>query len=111
MQAMHIASPKENNGKIVHTLTVKDVPVDGFWSVTVYNKDGYFDINDRGVYSLNSKTVKRNKDNSATIQFGECKGVDNCLDIMEGWNYAIRMYRPQQSILNGTWKSPKPLPK
>ena len=106
-----IASPKENNGKTVHALTVKDVPVDGFWSVTVYNKDGYFDINDRGVYSLNSKTVKRNSDKSATIQFGECKGVDNCLDIMEGWNYAIRMYRPQQSILNGTWNFPKPMPK
>lgn len=106
-----IASPKENNGKIVHTLTVNNVPVDGFWSVTVYNKDGYFDINDRAVYSLNSQTVKRNKDNSATIQFGECNGVDNCLDIMEGWNYAIRMYRPKQSILNGTWHFPKPMPK
>ena len=106
-----IASPKNNNGKIVHTLTVKNVPVDGFWSVTVYNKDGYFDINDRGVYSLNSKTVKRNKDGSATIQFGNCSGVNNCLDIMKGWNYAIRMYRPQKSILNGTWHFPKPMPK
>ena len=41
---------------------------DGFWSVTVYNKGGYFDISDRGVYSLNSKTVEREKDGSATIQ-------------------------------------------
>ena len=106
-----IASPKDNNGNIVHTLTVKNVPVDGFWSVTVYNKDGYFDINDRGVYSLNSKTVKRRTDGSATIQFGECTGVDNCLEIMDGWNYAIRMYKPQESILNGSWKFPKPLPK
>jgi hypothetical protein len=106
-----IASPEKNDGKVVHTLTVKDVPVDGFWSVTVYNKDGYFDINDRGVYSLNNKTAKQNTDGSITIQFGDCKGVDNCLDIMDGWNYAIRMYLPHESILNGTWKFPKPAPK
>ena len=106
-----LASPKENDGNTVHTLTVKDVPVNGFWSATVYNKDGYFDINDRGVYSLNSKTVKRISDGSVTIQFGNCKGVDNCLEIMDGWNYAIRMYKPQESILNGTWKFPKPVPK
>ena len=105
-----LATPEQNDGKIVHTLTVNNVPVDGFWSVTVYNKDGYFDVNKRGVYSVNSKTVKRGADGSATIQFGNCKGVDNCLEIMNGWNYAIRMYQPQESILNGTWKFPKPLP-
>ena len=79
-------TPQENDGKTVHTLTVKDVPVNGFWSVTVYNKEGYFDINDRGVYSLNSNTVKRSADGSVTIQFGSCKGVDNCLEIVSGWN-------------------------
>lgn len=105
-----IAAPAKNNGKTVHSLTVKSVPVDGFWSVTVYNKEGYFDVNERGVYSLNSKTVKRAADGSTTVQFGNCKNVDNCLEIMDGWNYAIRLYRPQEPILNGTWKFPKPLP-
>ena len=103
--------PKDNDGKTVHALTVKNVPVDGFWSVTVYNKEGYFDLNDRGVYSINSKTAKLSSDGSATIQFGHCKGVDNCLEITDGWNYGTRMYRPQKSILNGLWKFPKPLPK
>ena len=105
-----ISATAYNDGKTVHSLTVKDVPVDGFWSVTVYNKDGYFDINDRGVYSLNSKTVKRNADGSATIQFGDCEDVANCLEIMDGWNYAIRLYQPRESILNGSWKFPKPAP-
>jgi hypothetical protein len=27
--------PKQNDGKTVYRLTVKDVPVDGFWSVSV----------------------------------------------------------------------------
>lgn len=101
----------KNNGKTVHTLTVKDVPVDGFWSVTVYNKQGYFDSNERGIYSLNNKTAIKNKDGSVTIQFGNCKSADNCLDIMPDWNYAIRQYQPQQSILDGSWVFPLPQPK
>jgi hypothetical protein len=36
------AYPKANDGKVVHRLTVKEVPVDGFWSITVYNARGYF---------------------------------------------------------------------
>ena len=105
-----ITSVEKNDGKSVHSLTVKDVPVDGFWSATVYNKDGYFDINDRGVYSINSKTAKPNSDGSVTIQFGECKDAKNCLEIMDKWNYAIRMYQPQKSILEGSWVFPKPMP-
>src|SRR5262249_16901261 len=34
-------TPKQNDGKVVHQLKVKDVPVDGFWSITVYDKNGY----------------------------------------------------------------------
>lgn len=105
-----IAIPQDNDGKTVHILTVKDVPVDGFWSATVYNKDGYFDVNDRGVYSLNSKTVKRNADGSATIQFGDCNSADNCLEILDGWNYTVRMYKPREEILSGAWNFPKPMP-
>jgi hypothetical protein len=34
-------TPARNDGTTDHKLTVKDVPVDGFWSVTVYNAEGY----------------------------------------------------------------------
>jgi len=30
--------PKKNDGKTVHRLSVKDVPVDGFWSISLYNE-------------------------------------------------------------------------
>jgi hypothetical protein len=31
-------TPYKNDGKIVHRLTVKgEVPVDGFWSISLYN--------------------------------------------------------------------------
>ena len=37
--------PTQNDGAAVHRLTVKDVPVDGFWSISVYNARGYFEKN------------------------------------------------------------------
>ena len=35
-----------------YALTVKDVPVDGFWSLAIYNKEGYFNANPENVYGL-----------------------------------------------------------
>ena len=34
-------TPAKNDGKTVYRLKVKDVPVDGFWSVSLYNAKGY----------------------------------------------------------------------
>ena len=52
--------PENNDGKMTYTLTVKDVPVDGFWSISVYNKAGYFEKNQYNAYVVNSVTgIKR----------------------------------------------------
>lgn len=96
--------PKQNDGKTVYRLTVKDVPVDGFWSVSVYNKDGFFQKNARNVYTVNNVTAKPNPNGSVTIQFGGDESAQNCIPIMPGWNYLVRMYRPRKEILDGTWK-------
>ncbi|WP_312016136.1 DUF1214 domain-containing protein [Bradyrhizobium sp. JYMT SZCCT0428] len=77
-------------------MNVKDVSVDGFWSISLYNSEGYFQKNDLNAYSLNNITSKKNSDGSATIQFGGCDGkIPNCLPIMPGWNYTARLYRPR----------------
>ncbi|WP_366029543.1 DUF1214 domain-containing protein [Hyphomicrobium sp.] len=90
---------------------MKDVPVDGFWSVSVYNDKGFFEKNDINAYSLNNLTEKPNKDSSVTIQFGGCtKETANCLPIMAGWNYTVRLYRPRSEILDGSWKFPEAQP-
>ena len=92
-----------------YELTVKDVPVKGFWSISLYNAKGYFQQNDLNAYSLNNLTAKPNSDGSYTIRFGGCTATtENCLPIMEGWNYAVRMYEPSQAIIDGSWKFPGP---
>jgi hypothetical protein len=102
------AAPK-NDGKAVYKLHVRDVPVDAFWSVSVYNAAGYFEKNPYNAYSLNNLTAKKDPDGAVTIQFGGCDGeIPNCLPIMSGWNYTVRLYRPRREILNGKWKFPSP---
>ena len=104
-------NPPQNDGTTVHRLTVPDVPVDGFWSVTVYNKDGYFTKNPQNAYSLNNIVVAKESDGSVEIQFGGCDGSRaNCLPITPGWNYLVRLYRPRAEVLDGSWTFPQAQP-
>lgn len=89
-----------------YQLTVKDVPVDAFWSISVYNKEGYFEANEQGAYSLNNLTAAPNKDGSFTIRFGGSSSNENHLPITEGWNYSVRLYQPRQEIIDGKWTFP-----
>jgi hypothetical protein len=103
--------PSRNDGTTIYRLVVKDVPVDGFWSITVYNKAGYFEPNKLNAYALNNITAKKDADGSVAIQFGGCDGKSaNCLPITPGWNYWVRLYRPRPEILNNTWKFPEAQP-
>ena len=89
-----------------YSLTVRDVPVDGFWSISVYNADGYFEPNDRNAYSVNNLTAAPNDDGSVTVHFGGDDDRPNLLPIMEGWNYTVRLYRPRPEVLDGSWVFP-----
>lgn len=92
-------------------LTVKDVPVDAFWSISIYNKDGYFEENKFDSYSINSLTAKRNRDGSVTLNFGtKPDGKNNFLYVMDGWNYVVRLYQPRKVILDGKWTFPEQQP-
>ncbi len=86
-----------------YQIVVKDVPVDAFWSISMYNADGYFQKNEFDAYSFNNIMGTPNEDGSFTVHFGGCEdGRVNCLPLTEGWNYSVRMYRPRREILDGT---------
>jgi len=91
-----------------YELTVgADVPVDGFWSISVYNGEGFFEPNERGAYSVNSITAARNDDGTVTVRFGgDGDPGRNSLPITDGWNYLVRLYRPRPEILSGDWEFP-----
>jgi hypothetical protein len=101
-------TPDRNGGTTVHKLTVKDVPVDGFWSITVYDAAGYLEPNQYNAYSVNNITAKKSADGSVAVQFGGCDGkISNCLPTAPGWNYMVRLFRPRADVLNGNWKFPE----
>ena len=79
-------SPAKNDGKTVYRMKVPaKVPVDAFWSISVYNAKGYFEKNSDNAYSVNSITGKKDADGGVSIQFGGCDGkVPNCLPITRG---------------------------
>jgi len=105
-----LGSVEQNDGT-PHVLNVpQDVPVRAFWSVIVYDANGFIPENDLGIYSYNNVTAQPNEDGSITIHFGGDPDQINYLPIADGWNYAIRMYEPGKEILDGSWTFPKIIP-
>ena len=87
------------------------MPVDAFWSISVYNAQGHFQKNALNAYTVNNTMARKGTDGSVMVQFGGCnRTVPNCLPIMKGWNYMVRLYRPRPEVLNGTWSFPAAKP-
>ena len=98
--------PAKNDGKTIHRVTVKDVTVDAFCSISVYNAKGS-SSRTRSTHTFNNVTGTKAADGSITVQFGGCDAkTPNCLPISPGWNYWVRLYRPRPEILNGKWTFP-----
>ncbi|MBE9548814.1 MAG: DUF1254 domain-containing protein [Proteobacteria bacterium] len=89
-------------------------PVNGFWSLTVYDKYHLFEANDLNRYSLGTKNkgLQFNSDGSLTIYTGtESPGKDNESNWLpapkETFSLYIRAYWGKKAILDGTWMPPK----
>lgn len=92
-----------------YELVFTDVPVDAFWSVSVYNARGFFEPNAKNLYTVNSVTGIRDDDGSVTVRFvasAEGETPPNAIVTPDGWNYLIRLYRPRVEILDGRWTAP-----
>ncbi|GGP18843.1 DUF1254 domain-containing protein [Silvimonas iriomotensis] len=91
----------------------QEPPVNGFWSLTLYNDKHLFNPNNLKRYSLGTKntTLKRNADGSLTIYVGKTSpGKDkeaNWLPAPAGaFSLYIRAYWGKEPILDGSWKPP-----
>ena len=102
-----VDSVDRNDGSTPHVVTVSDVPVDAFWSITVYDADGFLAPNDLDRNSFNNTSATPNDDGSYTIHFGACDdGRINCIPITAEWSYTVRLYKPRAEILDGSWTFP-----
>lgn len=103
--------PARNDGETPYALRVKDVPVDGFWSVSVYNRDGFFEWNERSAYVINDRNAVADPDGTVVVHFGGCGDARvNCLAIVPGWSYVVRLYQPRRELRDGSWGFPEAQP-
>lgn len=92
-----------------YDLVLRDVPVDAFWSVSVYNAAGYFEPNPEGKYTVNSVTGVPDEDGAITVRFtppGEAE-EPNSIPLPDGWNFLVRLYRPREAFVDGSWTLPE----
>ncbi|MGW4350597.1 DUF1254 domain-containing protein [Nocardia sp. NPDC004582] len=88
-------------------------PVNGFFSLTLYNKHHFYFENDLGRYSLGTKNpgLRYGDDGSLTIHVANTPPPNspesNWLPAPpDEFSVYIRAYWPQQPILDGTWQPP-----
>ena len=77
---------------------------DASWSITVYDGEGYM-FSDNS--NINSTAATYNEDGTLTVHYGNCDHGPNRLDITDGWNLLMRVYRPGASVRNGDYVMPE----
>jgi hypothetical protein len=88
-------------------------PVNGFWSMTVYNKHHLFEVNELNRYSLGTKnkTLNYGTDGSLTLYVGaKSPGKDNetnWIPAPDGvFSLYIRCYWGKEAVRDGSWIPP-----
>ena len=77
--------------------------MDGFRSITVYDRNGYLAKNTENRHSVNNISAVPDGDGRVTIQFGRTPlDAPNRLPIVPGWNNVVRLYRPPPEDLGGS---------
>jgi hypothetical protein len=104
------------HGKNLYVITFRkglEPPVKGFWSLTLYNAEHFFEPNDLNRYSLGTtnKSLQRNADGSLTLYVGaKSPGQDKEANWLpapdDKFSLYIRCYGAERAVIDGTWKAP-----
>lgn len=106
---------KPLNGKkcyVLHFDKGQLPPAKGFWSLTMYNDQYFFIQNPLNRYSISPRNdLKTNPDGSVDLYLqSDSPGADkesNWLPAPKGqFVLMLRLYWPEESVLNGMWKPP-----
>jgi hypothetical protein len=108
---------KPLDGKNQYTLTFAKgqvPPVQGFWSLTLYNDLKFFYPNALNRFSLGTKnkTLNYASDGSLTLYLGaKSPGKDNEANWIPAptghFSLVLRLYWPEASVLDGSWMPPE----
>jgi hypothetical protein len=103
-----------NNDYTIHFDDGQLPPVNAFWSITLYNTDGFLVENPIKRYAISSHdgNLKFNSDSSLNILIQHASPGEemesNWLPSPEGsFNLSLRMYWPKSPVFNGHWQQPE----
>ena len=108
---------RQLNGSTTYSVTFpagQTPPVDGFWSLTLYNAHHFFNPNPMNRFSLGTKNknLQTNPDGSLTLYAGaKSPGKDKETNWLPAPNTPfslyIRAYWPRQEVITASWMPPK----
>lgn len=97
---------QDGQGCFQATYSVPPFDEPGFFSITMYDADGWL-FSDRAV--LNEYNLEFSDDGTFDVNFGECgDNAKNNLPIVDGWNLVMRVYEPRLEELD-SYTLPTPL--
>ena len=96
---------EDGQGCYKATYSVPPFNEGGFFSITMYDADGWM-FSDRAI--LNEYNIEFNDDGTFDANFGECGDeAKNNIPIVDGWNFLMRVYEPKLEELDN-YKLPTP---
>ncbi len=100
------------NNYVLHFSKEEMPPVDGFWSVTMYDKDGFQAANELNRFAISSwMDLKKNADGSLDLYLqNDNPGPEKESNWLPApkteLGVTLRLYAPKLSVLSGAWSPP-----